>query len=610
MELHYLWIKEYKSLREADICLSARYTISISKEGKIFRLKIDHNPQFIPNFLGKSNISNVTAIVGQNGTGKSTVLEYIKNHLPSGMLASINNDIIVYTEDKRTGVIRYPLEMELVVDDSTGVFLNGKKAYENIDINADSISLDKGLAAVEYINYSFFLDHRNERQSYSGLYDISTNALLVEHRYQAEEPGFKFSPDIDYLIGNDLTKAIQLFSSDIEHNLPFDKPDELWMYVNEQEITTLASPDKSAVRKLPEEVSIFFRRNKSIIDIRPPEQRLENLFYLAALANFLYTEHTYGLGVMPLDIVSGGSDVRNNVRDFLGAYSDSRHFEGEVRSLQAGSNGRNNLLAFFDYFDKLLASGKITIQQKGEKEFLFVFPLNKELEIEFKEFMRRYMESKGLSAYLDFSWRGLSTGQQSWLSFLARIHHVRFHAPYADRKNNVVFLIDEGDAGYHPEWQRMFFKHTLNFISHVFADTQIQLILTTNTPFLASDLITPHILFFERQQQGQVIIHDKRVPRNNTFGGNITELFMESFYLNGFVIGEFAKDIIERIIAFLNNKKETVPREDYFKIIEQIGDDIIRNKLLDMWAEKFDDFEEEKVLRKRLDEIQKRRNSR
>ncbi len=73
MELVYLWVKDYKNIYRQGFNFSPKYTCSYNDDTK--KLTIDENKEYLENFFG-DNI-NVTAIVGENGSGKSSILSCI-----------------------------------------------------------------------------------------------------------------------------------------------------------------------------------------------------------------------------------------------------------------------------------------------------------------------------------------------------------------------------------------------------------------------------------------------------------------------------------------------------------------------------------------------------
>ena len=88
MELVYLWVEEYKNIKNQGFNFSPRFTCKYDEANK--ELTIDENKDCLENFFGE-NI-NVTAIVGENGSGKTSILEEIMTTLPSGVIVYLMND--------------------------------------------------------------------------------------------------------------------------------------------------------------------------------------------------------------------------------------------------------------------------------------------------------------------------------------------------------------------------------------------------------------------------------------------------------------------------------------------------------------------------------------
>ena len=76
MELVYLWIKRYKNIHKQGFNFSPRFECEYDAEKLTIKPK-----EHIENFFAK-NI-NITAIVGENGSGKSSVLEVLTSALSS-----------------------------------------------------------------------------------------------------------------------------------------------------------------------------------------------------------------------------------------------------------------------------------------------------------------------------------------------------------------------------------------------------------------------------------------------------------------------------------------------------------------------------------------------
>ena len=82
-----------------------------------------------------------------------------------------------------------------------------------------------------------------------------------------------------------------------------------------------------------------------------------------------------------------------------------------------------------------------------------------------------------------------------------------------------------------------------------------------------------------------------------TFGANITTSLASSFFME-YLIGEFAKtkitNIIEKLNRISNDKEDDNNKENILKTIRLIDEPILGNKLIEMYYEKFPDKEREK----------------
>lgn len=154
--------------------------------------------------------------------------------------------------------------------------------------------------------------------------------------------------------------------------------------------------------------------------------------------------------------------------------------------------------------------------------------------------------------------------------------------------DDVLLLLDEAEVSLHPEWQRNFVCSLLKMINKVFPNTHFQIIFSTHSPIILSDFLQEDILYINNKNK---ILND---VRSKTFGANIYDLYNDSFLLTKF-IGEFSYNKITFIIKNLKifedkcrNKEYKVSVEDYEelnnnqRLIDSIGDPLIRNELLKM----------------------------
>lgn len=197
---------------------------------------------------------------------------------------------------------------------------------------------------------------------------------------------------------------------------------------------------------------------------------------------------------------------------------------------------------------------------------------------------------KEVLGVLTFSWIGLSSGEISILNLLGRLYSGKMH--YGEVTNKLL-LIDEVDLGLHPEWQRLWVSDVLPLIAKILCtgDQKIQVIITTHSPIILSDIYTEDIIIMpiENENLGKI---------KKTFAQNIYTLYNNTFFLKR-LIGEYAHRRIENTITFLNNrinKNFTLNNENFYynldeenqiitidKIIESVGEPIIAKQLLELY---------------------------
>ena len=117
MELVYLWVEEYKNIHKQGFNFSPRFRCEYDEEkNELEIIDKDETGEFYPkNFFG-DNI-NVTAIVGENGSGKSSIGEYLFNKEDNGI---DKNYILIYYEnslviDNQNSLVNIKTELNYVL---------------------------------------------------------------------------------------------------------------------------------------------------------------------------------------------------------------------------------------------------------------------------------------------------------------------------------------------------------------------------------------------------------------------------------------------------------------------------------------------------------------
>jgi hypothetical protein len=129
---------------------------------------------------------------------------------------------------------------------------------------------------------------------------------------------------------------------------------------------------------------------------------------------------------------------------------------------------------------------------------------------------------------------------------------------------NVVF--DEIELYFHPEMQREFISRLLHGIQQLPFETirSVQFMIVTHSPFVLSDIPVQNILFLKKN--GEKASKEGMA----SFGANIHTMLVNSFFLKGGAMGEFAKETINSVIDQLNMYYLCKKKKDYCYSSEEI----------------------------------------
>lgn len=179
----------------------------------------------------------------------------------------------------------------------------------------------------------------------------------------------------------------------------------------------------------------------------------------------------------------------------------------------------------------------------------------------------------------------------------------RFHS-----YNYLNIVLDEIELYYHPEWQRTYINDLLNAInkinqSNISFIKGINITFSTHSPYILSDIPLSNVL---KLDEGNPI---SSIEASQTYGANIYDLLTDSFFLEHYYIGEKARLDIEKIINTLRSTKDKKIKpsfdeepQEIKKRIEIISEDFLRTKLLAMYYNKHEDDKavQREILKKQL----------
>lgn len=197
-------------------------------------------------------------------------------------------------------------------------------------------------------------------------------------------------------------------------------------------------------------------------------------------------------------------------------------------------------------------------------------------------------ETSFILKYLDIRNLNMSSGERALLNFMSRIYFASQLKEFFSQEDflwheSVLLLIDEIDLCLHPEWQRQILYNFFNALKEAFPEQYIQIIITSHSPIILSDIPRENAIFL-REQDGKIV----QVSHNmQTFGANIHNLYKDAFFIkDGLAMGEFARATINAWIEELIERGQEIDVDNINKKIDLIGEPIIRKRMEKMLQEK------------------------
>lgn len=621
MELLYLYINlsEREFIEKKGFNFSPNYNFEVNYQNGTYILSSKKQNDCVPNgfFDGDGCISNITAIVGENGSGKTTLLDYI---LYSGIVSQPDKDkkhydffidkfkyreqIAVY-KDKDKLVCYHNMKNFISLGDIECIDITkDSKVYSNMLKNNDGfknitkISITNSLYSKSVVSTHGCLDTitlnpnsiNTLKQSfykkslgldnalYGGFYDIPV--IVSEYKSIGD---FQNLLDIIYLKYIIETDEKSIFENLLNHDLKisFKNVDSYlrdWLEKN--------SDYKSDERYFR---SYYDTWRHALSDISA-EQFVEDI--TLTLYSNLLLEIILDNGIddeSRIKIFKDKADIANYIENYIyienslkemKKYSYFRNAFEEIKSYEKCLDQCMNNNCLLPKYDLGYDSCKIVKHRSKELSKLFSLIEKSMLKSKYS-FVLRYINIRGLD---------LSSGERALLNYFSWIHMIPYFKVIQtdvieSTFDNILLLIDEIDLYCHPSWQQKLLDYLIQEVKFNFKDKNVQIIFTTHSPIVLSDMPKSNIIYL-KNQNGKLFI-DEKENHNETFGANIYKLFDDAFFLEEQgQVGEFAKKKIQSLIReVLDVKDEDIDREYSYQLkqrISLIGEPLIREKLLSM----------------------------
>lgn len=198
---------------------------------------------------------------------------------------------------------------------------------------------------------------------------------------------------------------------------------------------------------------------------------------------------------------------------------------------------------------------------------------NKPLIDELFERMEQYIpDDSGIftKELLPYHFSCISSGEFQFAKVLGGIEEYCVRLKIGDRADNMfrpnlIYLMDEPETYMHPELCRRFIKKLDSILLERKDEANLQVLLSTHSPFFLSDCLPSNITRLDLDESGYCQI--KNGMAKECFGANIQTILSDGFFLD-FTIGEYSRQFLQNK---WNKLKELLKRED---ISEQEKDEV------------------------------------
>jgi AAA15 family ATPase/GTPase len=624
MKLVYAWIGEYLNIKNQGINFGSQWIYShhFEEEAKTLHFDRQRNTNFLPNLfsLGDAQLDNVTAIVGENGAGKTNILEFLGY--------AIKEDSGFYG--------RLIFEKDI---DNICITPGNISEVSEIFFRERGIELDTLLITATFNFIDLGKNNRPEVVYYSPIYDF---------RRSTSEENKWINVSSNYLIRNDGTdrraEQDENFSS-VEYHKASEIQRQLSFLANkerlglETNLSGLSYPEQISVNFVsfqipysdnlsePYNFSVSFRsflkdaftydrrniwgREVDIIKNQEYEEkekirnsghgfrdnsRINNIIRWKALVFAL--KNVFAAIIRNADTDPGNTLLESHFTDAIEAvHGDDFNLDLDFATLEfdSESNFESFLVKFLSnqdtlYFESILPlfkEIKVAIFSNevgdwdvhtGKCRIVMPVPNVYPLLEAYRTMLKRHTYITNvpmLWGFIDFEWDGMSSGEISFLSLFSRMYlaedlilsrteNTQYEKDQKPYPSSVIIFIDEGEQGFHLQWQKRYISLLVESLPKFFKiGTKVQLIFASHSPIPLSDIPRSNIVLLKKHLKTREIeIMDASLLSVNTFAGNIYDLLKDSFFLSDGFVGNFAEGKINSLIRFLRNDTENEGGEE------------------------------------------------
>lgn len=647
-----IYLKEHEYLLNDPQTLNfgGKYLYSFIQIGEDLIVRRKLNEKYIPQFFNISEseceVELLSAVVGQNGVGKSSVLDVVRKTFVEHIYSMPYNDSTILVEVAgETKVLFSKCKVFVIIDEKRNdIAIRRNIISENIP-NSEIGQAPEGYKELEkietqdyqsiYYSPHFDLKYNNNFDEVDK-YDISLDQFIKRDLEDTDkkgtnENGWRFDLHEEMVFKNSMRQIEFLSSFIFKNNFifreVFDVPqyEKGILYFRNVEIPDFHNTPMALrpiiqliLEKVESESKNWlsirkFDKNHNILNQAEINKYLLERFVIKAFISVVIEqmekENTW--------LSEGEIENSYNMDRFnkSSAFDVLSYFIKESCIKKKSIFNYNEIISFFEKLDSLFTkeTNPDNIKKKSIRlnldDVKEVLQLHKKIIINLLYYYptREGLVDKGdyTDGFIAFrpTDRNMSSGENALLNFFSKLYsfiqsNLIEESKSLPNKENYILLLDEADLGFHPVWKKRYVDAILKTIPYFFESLEVkpklQIIITTHDPLTLSDLPINNVVFLQKDGNYCSVISDTDQNKiQKTFGANITDLLAHSFFIENGLIGDFSKSKIKEVIDWINENKKlsnirksapefTEKLEYYKKVVNLIDEKVVKIKLTEM----------------------------
>lgn len=594
--LVYAYVEEYNVLKGTEFSFHHDYDIHYDPKVKVLYVK--KGPGLPMNFW-KQSVASLSCIVGDNGAGKTTALRFILENITEGLPPEKDRKkMLVFSKDD--GTLEYFSNIE-------GIHINTELDINSIEA-ADRFESAKP-HSIENISYSSYpqktsIDNPLGYES-SGSHVLSDGWIVAKDLQHGENFDERLLSKIPYNTAKSIQYNREMYrvsrfiscAYSLIQGIDVPLPEYFRFTIDDSadiffQYSHLISEDQQ---------NTYLRLKKKLESFTSKDDRLcfTLRYYFSVLLNVSREQTSHidmwlsiideilnsvqGINQPSLDDVKTVivENIEKSTRQTAAINERHTSLSRGYKIIENANRVVDALAANAEYIPSMpmMYSGFYCCKCNDKKTkaiFESIFPEDNNLIMLTGEYVK---VSYGYNQYQDCV---LSSGEIQVYKLFSRLYDTLVTLPHKFSSSfngkTVLLSLDEAEVGFHPEWQRKFVNVLLNFLDRIPNGPKYQIILTTHSPIILSDIPKCCVNYLKREGQ-----ETHSVPRENqleSFGSNVYDLLSSPFFMHQFigdyaagVINEIVKDVVETV------SPQMMVDDSLLSRIKMIGDDYIRNAL-------------------------------